>query len=198
MRELAAVKLLDILERRRPERLVSIQAQILLNMTARGFGVKRKRIAHLPADEALASYARFTVECMEKPAAPGQGAPDEGKTGRAGRRAVLRRLYREAYRTGSRIRVITGIRESRDIEKLVFYLYRNLQIAMEGHIPGEITVSDCYFGRIYTPAQCAVMSAADSGVIAGICGGGKLKFTERITEGCGECKACFRKEREER
>ena len=47
------------------------------------------------------------------------------------------------------------------------------------------------FRRFYTPAQCRVMSRVDAGIIAGICGGGKLRFTQRITEDCSCCKACF-------
>lgn len=195
LREYAFIKLLTILENRSPEWVTRVQMQILLDTTARGFGVRSRRIAHLPAEEALAAYAQFTMECMESLPASVKCPPEQRQAQRAGRRAVLRCLYREAYRTGSRIRRITGVTESRDIERLVFYLYSNLRIAMSGHIPGEITVTDCYFGRMYTPAQCAVMSLVDSGVIAGICGGGKLEFSGRITEGCGKCTACFSKER---
>lgn len=196
MREYAAIKLLTILENRRPEWVTRVQMQILLDTTARGFGVRSRRIVHLPAEEALAAYAQFTVECMEKlPATEISDLGQEKAERDERRKVVLRRLYREAYRTGSRIRKITGVTESRDIERIVFYLYSNLRIAMSGHIPGEITVADCYFGHIYTPAQCAVMSLVDSGVIAGICGGGKLKFSGRITEGCGKCTACFSKGR---
>ena len=64
---------------------------------------------------------------------------------------------------------------------------------MNGTIPGEITVSSCYFSKFYTPKQCALMSYVDSGIIAGLCGGGNLRFTERITEGCGRCTAVFMK-----
>ena len=34
----------------------------------------------------------------------------------------------------------------------------------------------------------------DAGIIAGLYGGGTLRFSERITEGCGQCRAVFRKE----
>lgn len=206
MRRELTLKMLSLLERHTPEWVIRAQLQILLDTTARGFGVKSRRIAHLSAEEALRAYAGFTVKCMEKCTGsrpgtdarednpPGKTAREESRPGRSAReerRAAARRLYREAYRTGSRIRRITGFTESADTERLVFYLYRNLQITMEGQIPGEIHVADCYFGRMYTPAQCAVMSLVDSGIIAGLCGGGKLKFTERITEGCGRCTACF-------
>ena len=70
-------------------------------------------------------------------------------------------------------------------------LYRNLQISMSGHLPGEITVRKCYFSGFYTPEQCAIMSAVDSGVISGLFGGGTLTFTRRMTEGHETCAACF-------
>ena len=205
-------KLLQQLERHTPDRVRSMEIQILLNLAARAFRVPGKKVWHLPADEALRVYAEFTVQCMKtKHAAP-------------------RVLYRQAYAIGSRVRRLTGITDSHAIEQLVFYLYSNIRIQMFGNLPaivkneqnrntqnndeqnrntqnnnehkvskqdypayGEIVVTDCYFSRFYTPEQCAVMSSVDSGIIAGLCGGGTLTFTERITEGCRQCRACFSK-----
>lgn len=215
-------KLLQQLERHTPDRVRSMEIQILLNLAARAFRVPGKKVWHLPADDALRAYAEFTVQCMKtKHAAP-------------------RVLYRQAYAIGSRVRRLTGITDSHAIEQLVFYLYSNIRIQMFGNLPaivkneqnrntqnnnehnrntqnndeqnrntqnnnehkvskqdypayGEIVVTDCYFSRYYTPEQCAVMSSVDSGIIAGLCGGGTLTFTERITEGCGRCRACFSK-----
>ena len=235
-------KLLQQLERHTPDRIRSLETQILLNLAARAFRVPGKKVWHLPADDALRAYAEFTVQCMKtKHAAP-------------------RVLYRQAYAVGSRVRRLTGITDSHAIEQLVFYLYSNIRIQMFGNLPaivkneqnrntqnnneqnrntqnnneqnrntqnnneqnrntqnnneqnrntqnnneqnvskqdypayGEIVVTDCYFSRFYTPEQCAVMSSVDSGIIAGLCGGGTLTFTERITEGCRRCRACFSK-----
>ncbi len=175
MREQVSRRILHALGRRTPDALLKFQAQILLDMAARGFGTKRKRIRSRTPDGALAEYAGYTVRCMTS----GPADPD--------------RLYRAAYRTGQMIRRLSGLRTADDISRLVFYLYRNIRITMHGEIPGEITVSECYFSHIYTPQQCALMSEADSGFIAGLCGGGRLAFTERITEGCDACRACFRK-----
>ena len=215
-------KLLQQLERHTPDRIRSLEIQILMNLAARAFRVPGKKVWHLPADDALRAYAEFTVQCMKtKHAAP-------------------RVLYRQAYAIGSRVRRLTGITDSHAIEQLVFYLYSNIRIQMFGNLPaivkngqnrntqnndeqnrntqnnngrnrntqnnneqnvskqdypayGEIVVTDCYFSRFYTPEQCAVMSSVDSGIIAGLCGGGTLTFTERITEGCRRCRACFSK-----
>lgn len=165
-----SLRLLSMLERHTPSLVKSVEIQLLLNTTARGFGVRGKRVWMHHPDIALQEYAGFTTECMR--ACDG--------------------LSKAAYRTGRIVRAVTGFRRSADCERLVFYLYKNIGINMSGKLPGEITVTDCYFSRYYTPANCALMSLVDSGVIAGICGGGSLEFYERITEGCGHCKARFR------
>ena len=150
------------------------QLQLLLNVTARAFDVPVKRIWYLPPGKALREYAVFTENCMRLyPTDP-------------------RRLYRSAYMLGSRLRRITGFTNKKELKQLIFILYRNIHITMDGRLPGEITVSSCYFSRFYTPKQCALMSYVDSGIIAGLFGGGNLKFTERITEGSGRCTAVFK------
>ncbi len=169
-------KLLRSVERH-PRGLFSrIQLQILLNVTARAFGVRGKQIWHLSCERALEEYAVFTENVMCLSDADPQW------------------LYQKAYALGSRIRQITGFTDSGDLRRLVFFLYRNIGIRMDGRIPGEVTVSSCYFSRFYTPGQCALMSFMDSGIIAGLWGGGHLNFTGRITEGCGNCTAIFRRD----
>ena len=163
--------------RKSPDRAACFEIQILMNMTARAFGTRSKRVWDLAPGKALRTYASFTVGCMEK------------------RKADPRRLYAEAYKTGRKVRLITGLTDPEDIEMLVFYLYRNIGIKMKGSIPGEIIVSGCCFSRSYSPEQCALMSWADSGIIAGLSGGGKLDFSERLTEGCSRCRAVFKMRR---
>lgn len=166
-------KLLRYLEEHDPALFKRFQLQVLLNVTARAFGVPGRWIWHLSPKRALREYAVFTKNCMQF------------------NRVNPRRLYRSAYALGRRLRHITGFTDSRELQQLVFFLYRNIRIIMKGSIPGEVTVSTCYFSRFYTPEQCALMSYVDWGIIAGLCGGGHLKFTERITEGCGRCTAVF-------
>ena len=167
-------KLLQYLEKHDQALFLRFQLQVLLNVTARAFNVPVKQIWYFPPGQALREYAVFTENCMRLyPADP-------------------RRLYRSAYVLGSRLRRITGFTDKKELEQLVFSLYRNIRIAMDGRLPGEITVSFCYFSRFYTPKQCALMSYVDSGIIAGLFEGGNLKFIERITEGCGRCTAVFK------
>lgn len=192
--------LLRALERYTPAWIVCLEIRILYNTTARAFGVPEKKIplwsAEAPlrtgdvrqalrtgfagrtlrtgyAEQVLRDYAAYSARCLLRCKA------DPG------------RIYQEAYRTGERIRCLTGFTEKTDLERLIFYLYRNIGILMDGRLPGEVTVSRCYFSQFYTPEQCALMSYMDSGIIAGILGGGKLEFSERITEGCEKCRAFF-------
>ena len=176
MREKFFRILLKLLEKHTPSLFKSIQLQILLDATAEAFDRPGRRIWHLPADQALAAYADYTTSCSST----------------AG--TDRRRVYQSALRLGRKIRRITGFRRQEDLERLVFYLYGNIGIKMKGHLPGEILIPSCYFSNIYSPAQCRVMSLMDWGVISGICGGGKLVFTERLTQGCGRCLACLAKE----
>ena len=169
-------KLLNTAAKRAPGLFRRIELQILCDLAADTFGQKRIRIWTLPPDQALKAYAAFTVRCME-----------ETPVDKAA-------LYRSACRLGRKVRRVTGFRDDGDIRKLIFLLYQNIGICMDGRIPGVIRIRKCYFSRFYTPAQCRMMSAVDAGVITGICGGGKLRFTDRITEGCPQCRAYFVKE----
>jgi hypothetical protein len=53
----------------------------------------------------------------------------------------------------------------------------------------EMTVSRCYFSAVYSPETCSVVSALDDGIFAGLSGGGRLEFKQRITDGSVSCLA---------
>lgn len=156
-----------------PEWTHRLLLQILMDTTAKGFGVRPVRVLGSSAQDGLTAYALFTKECMEK------------------HRVPAKRLYRVSYRLGARLRRITGFTAVSDCRSLVFFLYRHIGITMTGCLPGEICMSRCFFSSVYSPTQCRYISAMDHGIIAGICGGGTLNFQRRITEGCGCCSACF-------
>ncbi len=170
---------LHLFRRHTPALLRLFQLRVLMSVTADAFGVPRKNARLLRTHcrpgktNALSAYASFTEECTRM-----QDADPV-------------RLYRYAFRLGSRIRQLTGFTAKEDLQELVFWLYNNIGITMQGDIPGELAVSSCFFSRFYTPRQCRLMSAMDAGITAGICGGGKLCFTRRLTEGCETCRACF-------
>ena len=144
--------------------------QCLLLATASAFRRSGKCI--LFSKDPLQEYGEFSRECLNQ-------------------KVDRKRLYRVMYRLGRGVRRVTGLTEPGDLKRLVFLLYRSISITMTGEIPGEIQVTKCYFSQIYSPLQCQVISAMDAGIVAGICGG-KLRFCQRITEGCSCCKACVK------
>jgi hypothetical protein len=153
--------------------------QELYRATARAFdaappaGLRRLSLADL-----LESYAAFT----------------KGEAGRllddAGRAAlVAERLYRETRALGKRLRRTLRLRTPAEIMAASQILYAALGIDFEGRERGEVTIRRCYFSGFYTAGICRVMSSADAGVAAGLSGGGRLAFSQRITEGADVCLA---------
>jgi hypothetical protein len=57
---------------------------------------------------------------------------------------------------------------------------------------GEITVRRCPFSDVYSVEVCRLVGALDSGLLAGLSGGDRLEFTQRITEGAPCCLARLR------
>ncbi len=149
-----------------------LELRILMGTAADAFGISRRRIRAGLRRGKFSDFAAFTAAASRHRADPA-------------------RLYLAAFLLGRKVRRITGFTDAEDLRRLVFLLYRGIGISMEGTLPGCITVTECAFSSFYAPAQCRLMSAMDSGVIAGLFGGGKLVFSRRITEGCPCCRACF-------
>ncbi len=173
MRAYVFRKILGLFREHTPGWFIGIELQILLGLSAKAYKIPGRVIWFMPPQKALKEYAAFTVRCMES-----------GKEGSD-------KLYPVACALGKRIRQITGFVKEEDLRQLVFWLYKNIRITIKGKLPGDLIIPKCYFSKFYTPAHCKLMSNVDAGVIAGIFGGGELVFTERITEGCGRCKAFF-------
>jgi len=51
-----------------------------------------------------------------------------------------------------------------------------------------VIIKYCGFSRFYTGRVCRLISALDGGTFAGLSGGGKLEFSQRITEGHDCCR----------
>lgn len=148
-----------------------LQLQLLMNLAAKATGQKSRCISVMSSDKALDTFAHFTAGCLPK--ATGQ----------------QKQLYTEAYKLGSLLRKILRISTDEQLTRTVILLYRNIGIDMQGDLPGEVCVSHCFFSRYYSPEVCSIASMMDAGVICGLANGGKLEFTQRITEGCKNCKA---------
>jgi hypothetical protein len=103
--------------------------------------------------------------------------------------SVQRDLWRIADQMGRGLRRWLGVKTHADAMLAASSVYRALDIDLLGTPTGEVVVARCSFAAVYGPDVCAVMSALDAGLFAGLTGGRTLTFTQRITEGAPACLA---------
>lgn len=128
----------------------------------------------LSAEETLQAFRDFTAHVVVEPAA----SP-----------AVSQRLFDMAYGYGKCVRRALRIASTDDAMAAARVFYGLLGIDFTGDARGEITVNRCFFSCVYTPEVCKLMSALDAGMLAGLSAGGKLVFSQRMTEGYPCCRA---------
>ncbi len=152
----------------------------LFRLTAQAFGCEApERKGHSYRD-LLKSYAVFTLTEAEKCLREG-GNLTEVKTG----------LFQNAYRMGREIRRNFRLRSPAEVMEMSRILYRFLGIDFEGKANGEVTIKSCFFSHYYSPKVCQLVSSLDEGLTAGLSDGGRLSFSQRITEDKDCCKARF-------
>ena len=146
-----------------------------MNLTAHALDQKSQRIWTLPNAEALRVYAEYTSSNL-------QAGADE---------ALLERMHTEAYKMGRLLRRLFLINNEARAQRLIVALYRNIGIKLSFESNRQLCFHSCYFSRFYTPQACQAASELDSGFICGILGmeSEHLHFSQRITEGCKQCKA---------
>ena len=161
--------------------IVKRQALVqLFRSTAAAFQCDMLPLSGLSREQCLREYARFTAERVEEALRSGGDLSE-----------LRERLYWNAYRLGRTPGRLLGIRSVDDVMALGRLLYSILDIEFDGSGNGEITVSRCYFSSFYSPEVCRLISAMDSGLLAGLAGAGDLVFTQRITEGQPCCRGHF-------
>jgi hypothetical protein len=152
----------------------------LAALTAGAFGAPPPFLDGLDWPARLEAYARFTSAEAERVLA----RPEE--------LAVVRsRLRTRARDFGERLRRRLGASSRTDALRLARLLYGEIGIDFEGRPDGEVLIRACGFSRHYGGEVCALISALDEGVLAGLTGGGRLEFRERLTEGGAACRAVF-------
>ncbi len=152
----------------------------LFQTTAEAFRCDMPRLSGLSREQRLLEYARFTADRAE-----------EALCSEDDLAALRERLYWNAYRLGRKPGRLLGIRGVDGVMALGRFLYGILDIEFEGSSSGAITINRCYFSSFYSSEVCQVMSAMDSGLLAGLAGSGALVFSQRITEGQACCRAHF-------
>jgi hypothetical protein len=153
----------------------------LFEATADAFECPVPTLDHLAYDEYLRTYALFTREQAEKALQSGRDVP-----------AIKTRLYENAYPLGEKLRKWFGVDTMAEVMALGQILYRAIGVEIQGDTQGNVTVKRCYFSQFYSGSVCDLISALDDGVFSGLSGGGRLVFSERLTEGNACCRAKLR------
>lgn len=150
----------------------------LIRATAAGFGCPRPAVAGLSYAGRLRRYALFTREQAEKALQSGEDLVE-----------LRSPLYTNACHLGAKLRAWTGIKTLPEAVRLGRTLYRSIEIDLRGSEEGDLIVNRCYFSQFYTCQVCGLISALDDGLFSGLSGGGRLSFSERLTEGSACCRA---------
>jgi len=160
---------------------VFIREEILAELfeaTADAFECPAPALDHLSYDECLRTYALFTREQAEKAIQAGRDVA-----------AIKIKLYQNAYPLGRKLRKWFGVDTMEEVMELGQILYRAIGVEFQGDTQGDVIVKRCYFSQFYSGPVCDLISALDDGVFSGLSGGGRLTFSERLTEGRECCRA---------
>jgi len=152
----------------------------LFECTARAFECGIPDINGLSYEECLEKYALFTNAEAEKSIRRGDNL-----------QIIKKRLYQNAFILGENLGKSFRVTTIEEVMKMSRILYNALKIDFHGNVRGDISIETCFFSKYYSSSVCEIISSLDEGIIAGLSGGGKLVFSERITEGKKCCKACF-------
>lgn len=162
-----------------PRTLRDEKLRTLFRVTAEAFRSPVPEMGGLSYPDKLRSYALFTREEVQK------------LTTNEERESVKKRLFEGARRLGGELREQLRITSFKEGMSAVRLLYRALGIDFRGEASGEVTIGHCYFEKFYSGDTCRLISSLDDGLISGLSGGGRLSFTERITEGHPCCMAAI-------
>ncbi len=157
------------------------EIRILMRQTAAAFALDPPKRAGHSAPILLKNYAQFTADAAAEALKSGQDL-----------KSLQKKLYQMSRRLGTVLIRRMKPQDEKDCLAILTLLYKNIGIGIREMSPGEFCVDHCYFSDFYTPAVCALISAVDAGIFAGIFSGGTLKFCARITEGQKQCRALFK------
>ncbi|HTY57883.1 MAG TPA: hypothetical protein VMF59_03660 [Bacteroidota bacterium] len=170
--------LFQMLQRYTPLFLRRRELDNLFRLTASAFGTDAPAGAGLSYEQRLGQYAQFTSAGSARSLLESDGGA-----------AAREKLFLSGFAVGDRLRKTLGSSTSAEASEAMRLIYRSIGIHMVCPVPGSIAVKRCFFSAYYTPETCRLISALDDGVFAGLSGGGRLRFNERITEGADCCTA---------
>jgi hypothetical protein len=147
----------------------------LFEITGRSFSCCPPDIRGLGYSDLLELYSKFSRDLAEESIESGNNLE-----------AIGRSLFEGAYRLGSRLKNILGLRSVTEGITVVKIIYGTLGIDFEARDQMTFVITRCYFSDSYSPEGCELMSNLDRGLVGGLTGG-SLEFQGRMTEGGGCC-----------
>lgn len=172
--------LLKIMQFYVPEFIKKKKLNELFRLTADAFQSGLPELRGLSFAEGLSKYALFTKEQAESYLQSGR--PLEG---------VKCRLYQNSYNFGQSLRKGLHIITWEEAAAALKVIYKLIGIDFQYDRQGEIIIRQCFFSKYYSGEVCKLISSLDEGLAAGLSGGGRLCFNQRITEGGSCCKGHF-------
>jgi len=152
----------------------------LFRLTADAFQSEPPKLEGLSFAERLTKYALFTKEQAEGYLRSGR-SPEE----------VNKRLYKNSCIFGQSLRKSLHIVTWEDAVTTLKAIYKLIGIDFSYGDQGEFIIRQCFFGKYYSKEVCMLISSLDEGLAAGLSGGGRLCFKQRITEGTSCCIGFF-------
>jgi hypothetical protein len=160
-----------------PQFLRKRRLEFLFDATAGAFQVPAPSSVGLSYSDYLALYAEFTRDQAGRVLRLGDGEE------------VRSRLFNGACRIGQQLRIEFNIRTFEEVMRVGSLTYKLLKIDLRGDRQGDIMIKQCFFSAYYSSQVCRLISALDEGLFAGLSWGGRLSFSQRITEGSQCCRA---------
>lgn len=160
-----------------PEAAKKRELARLFEATAHAFRTEAPSSTRLSYEDGLRLFAEFTRAETEERLRTVE-IPD-----------IKRRLFEGALRLGKEYRSRFRLSCTEDTMKMTRVIYRLLGIDFRGNSGGDLIISRCLFSEYYSGEVCRVISSLDEGLMAGLSGGCRLNFSQRITDGSKSCRA---------
>jgi hypothetical protein len=164
-----------------PEFIKKKKLNELFCLTADAFQSELPELRGLTFAECLSKYALFTKEQAERYLQSGRPLEE-----------VKNRLYQNSCIFGQNLRKSLRIVTWEEAVTVLKVIYKLIMIDFQCDRQGEIIIKQCFFSKYYSGGVCKLISSLDEGLTAGLSGGGRLCFNQRITEGGSCCKGYFR------
>lgn len=169
--------LLKIMQLYIPNFIKKKKLKELFSLTADAFQSELPELQGLSFVECLSKYASFTKEQAESYLQSERSIEE-----------VKHRLFQNSSLFGQNFRKVLHIATLEEAVTALKVIYKLIGIDFQCDSKGEFIIKQCFFSKYYSGEICKLISSLDEGLAAGLSGGGKLCFHQRITEGDICCK----------